>query len=165
MDRWSGWQTSCSQIRISEQEAALHYMFDVSSIVNPRGRHSATPRRQHWPATTTQEQHWQKSLWLPWSNFQTRGPQECCTPSQCSSPQNKGHNSVESGDSSMAERQNVIERSRVRIPAGVAEEFSSPGSTFCADSYFGIFPPTLCYHSSTWTIPVLLPKVQMAGYS
>ena len=29
-------------------------------------------------------------------------------------------------------------RSRVRIPAGTAGEFSSPGSTFCADSYFGI---------------------------
>ena len=32
----------------------------------------------------------------------------------------------------------MIERSHVRIPAGVATEFSSPGSTFCADSYFGI---------------------------
>ena len=32
----------------------------------------------------------------------------------------------------------MIERSQVRIPAGVAGEFSSPGSTFCADSYFGI---------------------------
>ena len=32
----------------------------------------------------------------------------------------------------------VIERSRVRIPAGAAGKFSSPGSTFCADSYFGI---------------------------
>ena len=32
----------------------------------------------------------------------------------------------------------MIERSQVRIPAGAAGEFSSPGSTFCADSYFGI---------------------------
>ena len=32
----------------------------------------------------------------------------------------------------------MIERSRVRIPAGAAGEFSSPESTFCADSYFGI---------------------------
>ena len=32
----------------------------------------------------------------------------------------------------------MIERSRVRIPAGTAGEFSSPGSTFCADYYFGI---------------------------
>ena len=32
----------------------------------------------------------------------------------------------------------MIERSRVRIPAGAAAEFSSPGSTFCVDSYFGI---------------------------
>ena len=29
-------------------------------------------------------------------------------------------------------------RSRVRVPAGAAGKFSSPGSTFCADSYFGI---------------------------
>ena len=32
----------------------------------------------------------------------------------------------------------VIERSWVRIPAGAVREFSSPGSTFCADSDFGI---------------------------
>ena len=32
----------------------------------------------------------------------------------------------------------MIERSRVRVPAGAAGEFSSPGSTFCAYSYFGI---------------------------
>ena len=32
----------------------------------------------------------------------------------------------------------MTESSRVRIPAGAAGEFSSPGSTFCADSYFGI---------------------------
>ena len=32
----------------------------------------------------------------------------------------------------------MIERSQVRIPAGVAGDFSSPGSTFCADAYFGI---------------------------
>ena len=32
----------------------------------------------------------------------------------------------------------MIERSRVRIPAGATGEFSSPWSTFCADSYFGI---------------------------
>ena len=29
-------------------------------------------------------------------------------------------------------------RSSVQVPAGVAGEFSSPGSTFCADSYFTI---------------------------
>ena len=32
----------------------------------------------------------------------------------------------------------VIERSRVRISAVAAGKVSSPGSTFCADSYFGI---------------------------
>ena len=31
----------------------------------------------------------------------------------------------------------MIERSRVRVPAGAAGEFSSPGSAFSADSYFG----------------------------
>ena len=31
----------------------------------------------------------------------------------------------------------MAERSRVQIPAGAAGEFSSPGSTFCADSNFG----------------------------
>ena len=32
----------------------------------------------------------------------------------------------------------MIKRSWVQIPAGAAGKFSSPGSTFCADSYFGI---------------------------
>ena len=32
----------------------------------------------------------------------------------------------------------MIQRSLVRVPAGAAGEFYSPGSTFCADSYFGI---------------------------
>ena len=32
----------------------------------------------------------------------------------------------------------MTERLWVRIPAGAAGEFSSPGSTICADSYFGI---------------------------
>ena len=31
----------------------------------------------------------------------------------------------------------MIERSRVLVPAGAAE-FSSPGSTFCTDSYSGV---------------------------
>ena len=32
----------------------------------------------------------------------------------------------------------MIERLQVQIPGGMAGEFSSPGSTFCADSYFGM---------------------------
>ena len=32
----------------------------------------------------------------------------------------------------------MIERSQVRIPAGAAGEFPSPGSSFSADPYFGI---------------------------
>ena len=35
----------------------------------------------------------------------------------------------------------MIERSRVQIPAGAAGEFSSPGSTFCADSFRYPFHP------------------------
>ena len=34
----------------------------------------------------------------------------------------------------------MIERSRVRIPAGAAGEFSSPESTLCADSYSASVP-------------------------
>ena len=33
----------------------------------------------------------------------------------------------------------MIKRLQVRIPAGMAGEFSSPKSTFCADSYLGPF--------------------------
>ena len=43
----------------------------------------------------------------------------------------------------------MIERSQVRIPAGAAGDFSSPGSTFCADSYFGIRYSYFGYRSST----------------
>ena len=32
----------------------------------------------------------------------------------------------------------MTEMSRVQIPAGAAGEFSSPESTFCADSNFGV---------------------------
>ena len=32
----------------------------------------------------------------------------------------------------------MIERSQVRVQAEAAGEFSSPGSTFCAESYVGI---------------------------
>ena len=37
----------------------------------------------------------------------------------------------------------VIERSRVRVPAGVAGEFSSPGYTFCADTKVSVLSPVL----------------------
>ena len=46
---------------------------------------------------------------------------------------------------------------------GATGEFSSPGSTFYADSYFGI-RSSPCYRSSTNKIPVILPKLQVAGY-
>ena len=32
----------------------------------------------------------------------------------------------------------LIKRLQIQVPEGVAGEFSSPGSTFCADSYFSI---------------------------
>ena len=41
----------------------------------------------------------------------------------------------------------MIERLPVRIPAGAAEEFSSPELTLCADSYSVSVPPP-CYRSS-----------------
>ena len=40
----------------------------------------------------------------------------------------------------------MIERLRVRIPAGVEGEFSSPELTLCADSYSVSVPPPF-YHS------------------
>ena len=48
----------------------------------------------------------------------------------------------------------MIKGLRVWIPAGAAGEFSSPRSTFCADSYFSVHSPppphpTPCYRSST----------------
>ena len=42
----------------------------------------------------------------------------------------------------------VIERLRVRIPAGPPEEFSSPELTLCAGSYSVSVPPP-CYRSGT----------------
>ena len=42
----------------------------------------------------------------------------------------------------------VIERLRVRIPAGAAGEFSSPELTLCADSCAVSVPPP-CYRSGT----------------
>ena len=42
----------------------------------------------------------------------------------------------------------VIERLRVRIPAGAAGEFSSPESTLCADSY-SVSVPSPRYRSGT----------------
>ena len=41
----------------------------------------------------------------------------------------------------------MIERLRVRIPAGVAGEFSSPELTFCAHSY-SVFVPTVIVRKS-----------------
>ena len=57
----------------------------------------------------------------------------------------------------------LIDRSRVRVQAGAAGEFASLGSTFCADSYFGM-------HSTRVTavarkILDILPKVKVAGYT
>ena len=56
----------------------------------------------------------------------------------------------------------VIERLRVRIPAVVVGEFSSPESTLCADSYSMSIPP-LSYRSGTQKTPVILSKLQVAG--
>ena len=42
----------------------------------------------------------------------------------------------------------MIERSRVRVPAGAAGEFSSPESVFCADYYFDIWRGLREYQSA-----------------
>ena len=39
---------------------------------------------------------------------------------------------------------------------------ASPGTTFCADSYFAISSNVVWY---TYEIPVILPKLQVEGYS
>ena len=56
----------------------------------------------------------------------------------------------------------VIERLRVRIPAGAAGEFFSPESTLSADSYSMSHQPP-CYRSGTLNTPVIVPKAQVAG--
>ena len=58
----------------------------------------------------------------------------------------------------------VIERLQVRIPAGVAREFSCPELTLCADSTSMSIPPQ-CYDSGMKKTLVILPKVQLAGYT
>ena len=51
----------------------------------------------------------------------------------------------------------MIERLRVRIPAGAAEEFSSLELTLCADSSSVSVPPP-CYHSGMEKAPVIPQK-------
>ena len=57
----------------------------------------------------------------------------------------------------------MIER-LVRIQVEEAGEFSSPELTLCADSYSVPVPPP-CYRCGTQKTPVILPKVQEAGYT
>ena len=58
----------------------------------------------------------------------------------------------------------MVERLRVRIPAVAAGEFSSPDLILRADSY-SVSVPTPCYRSGTKKTSIILPKVQMAGYT
>ena len=48
-------------------------------------------------------------------------------------------------------------------PAGAVRESPSPGPTFCADSYFSIRSTPVLQQQVK--IPVILPKVEVAGYS
>ena len=60
----------------------------------------------------------------------------------------------------MVERRTRDQKVSVRFPTGAAGEFSSPGSTFCADSYCGIrFTLVL----PLWCVkdPVIQPEVQV----
>ena len=59
----------------------------------------------------------------------------------------------------------MIERSRVRVPAGPAGEFSSLGSTYCADQEGSVSVPSPCHRSSTCKIPLIRPDVEVACYS
>ena len=59
----------------------------------------------------------------------------------------------------------VIERLRVRIPAGAAGEFSSPELVnFLCRLLFGV-RSTPCYRSGTQKTPAILPEVQVVGYT
>ena len=57
----------------------------------------------------------------------------------------------------------VIERLRVRIPAGAMGIFS-PELPLYADSY-SVSVTLRCYRSGTKKTPVILPTVQVAGYT
>ena len=59
----------------------------------------------------------------------------------------------------------MIEKLQVRIPAGASGEFSFPGSTFCADSYFGIRSTPVLLQKHVKDPGHHLPKAQVAGYS
>ena len=52
----------------------------------------------------------------------------------------------------------MIKRSRGRVTARLAGEFSSPSSAFCADSF-------RCPFHTRGAIPAILAKVQVTGYS
>ena len=54
----------------------------------------------------------------------------------------------------------MIERLRVRIPVGAAGEFSSPGSTLCADSYSVSVPPPVLLQ---WHVKDLGHSAKSAG--
>ena len=57
-----------------------------------------------------------------------------------------------------------MEKLRVQIPAEAAGDFSSPEFTLRADSY-SVSVSAPCYRSGTKKTPVILPKVQVAGYT
>ena len=58
----------------------------------------------------------------------------------------------------------MTERLRIQILAGAVGEFSSPELTFHTESYLVPIPP-LRYLSGTEKTPIILPKVQVAGYT
>ena len=72
-----------------------------------------------------------------------------------------------SGARSVVEHQDSWSKGHrsVWVPAGAVGEFSSSGSNSCADPYFGIHSTPMFYHSSAWKLPVILSKVQLAGYT
>ena len=59
----------------------------------------------------------------------------------------------------------MAERLPVRIPAEAAREFSSPELTLCADSYAVSVPTPLLLQWHVKDPKVILPQVQVAGYT
>ena len=57
----------------------------------------------------------------------------------------------------------VVERSRVPVQAGLAKEFLLEGQLSVL-TFTSVSVPPPCYRSSAYKIPVILPKIHMAGY-
>ena len=78
--------------------------------------------------------------------------------------QSSGHSQGLHGSSDLPSPVNITLSNRVNIFLLQGQLFSSPGSTFCADSYFGIRSTPVLPQQHGEKIPIILPKVQVAEY-